>query len=190
MLDDGEECVCVQSISYSVNCKWFRRFVLPGNPALETEIFQSGNVKRCAVCGAAFVPKSNRAKYCQKCAGEVHRKQKAIERALADINPLNVGKKRNEVLALLAKFFPKAAMHMGAMKKYQSTIDYLTQENTSLQKEVDSRKTSISKHIEAAKLRQENEQLQQFISNIPPELMREIQSEQRQQPQKGRDNRD
>jgi hypothetical protein len=76
MLDDGEETVCVQSISYSVNCKWFRRFVLLGDAALEAEIFQSGGVKRCAVCGAAFVPKSNRAKYCGKCAKAVHRKQK------------------------------------------------------------------------------------------------------------------
>ena len=76
MLDDGEETVCVQSISYSVNCKWFRRFVLPGDTVLEAEIFQSGDIKRCEVCGAAFVPKSNRAKYCGKCAKEVHRKQK------------------------------------------------------------------------------------------------------------------
>ena len=76
LLDDGEETVCVQSISYSVNCKWFRRFVLPGDAALEAEIFHTGEVKRCEVCGAAFIPKSNRAKYCQKCAKTVHRKQK------------------------------------------------------------------------------------------------------------------
>lgn len=72
LLDDGEECVCVQSISHSVNCKLFRHAVLP----LEAEIFRSGDVKRCAVCGAAFVPGSNRAKYCEACAEEVHRKQK------------------------------------------------------------------------------------------------------------------
>ncbi len=28
-LDDGEECVCVQSISYSLLCRWFRAAVLP-----------------------------------------------------------------------------------------------------------------------------------------------------------------
>lgn len=76
LLDDDEETVCVQRISYSVNCKWFRRFVLPGHAALEAEIFQSDEVKQCAVCGAVFVPKSNRAKYCGKCAKTVHRKQK------------------------------------------------------------------------------------------------------------------
>ena len=37
-LDDGEPCVCVQSISYSLCCTWFRDWVLPGAPALQAEI--------------------------------------------------------------------------------------------------------------------------------------------------------
>lgn len=74
LLDDGEECVCVQSISYSLLCRWFRAAVLPLDGALYAEIIQSrDSVKRCAVCGAAFTPKSNRAKYCRiarfGCAG-------------------------------------------------------------------------------------------------------------------------
>ncbi len=76
LLDDGEECVCVQSISYSVCCAWFRHAVLPLDKPLEAEIFHKGDVKRCAVCGAVFVPGSNRAKYCEACAKEIHRKQK------------------------------------------------------------------------------------------------------------------
>ena len=35
-LDDGEECVCVQSISYSLLCRWFRAAVLPLDRELET----------------------------------------------------------------------------------------------------------------------------------------------------------
>jgi len=77
LLDDGGECVCVQSISYSVNCKWFRWCVLHGDTTLETEIFHSRDAKRCAVCGAAFRTKSNRAKYCTSCSQAVRRKQKA-----------------------------------------------------------------------------------------------------------------
>jgi hypothetical protein len=76
LLDDGEECVCPQIISYSVCCTWFRRAVLPQDKALEAEIFRSASVKRCAECGAAFVPRSNRAKYCEACAAKVHRRQK------------------------------------------------------------------------------------------------------------------
>ena len=38
-LDDGEECVCVQSISYSLLCRWFRAAVLPLDRELETALF-------------------------------------------------------------------------------------------------------------------------------------------------------
>ena len=38
LLDDGEPCVCVQSISYSLLCKYFRNAVLPAEPLLEAEI--------------------------------------------------------------------------------------------------------------------------------------------------------
>ena len=52
LLDDGEECVCVQSISYSLLCRWFRAAVLPLDAALYAEISKSRDeVKRCAVCG-------------------------------------------------------------------------------------------------------------------------------------------
>ena len=96
-LDDGEECVCVQSISYSLLCRWFRAAVLPLvqsisysllcrwfrtavlplDRELETALFHRLDAKRCAVCGALFTPGSNRAKYCPECAPKVHRRQKA-----------------------------------------------------------------------------------------------------------------
>ena len=60
-LDDGEECVCVQSISYSLLCRWFRTAVLPQDKELETALFHRLNAKKCAVCGALFTPGSNRA---------------------------------------------------------------------------------------------------------------------------------
>ena len=37
-LDDGEECVCIQSISYSLLCRWFRSAVLPLDESLETAL--------------------------------------------------------------------------------------------------------------------------------------------------------
>ena len=76
LLDDGDTCTCPQTISYSVCCKRFRWAVLPQDKALEAEIFRSSSVKRYADCGAAFVPCSNRAKYCETCAKRVHRQQK------------------------------------------------------------------------------------------------------------------
>ena len=54
-----------------------------GCPALDGELAAAllcrGSRKRCAVCGAAFVPKSNRGKYCPDCAGRM-KKIKAAER--------------------------------------------------------------------------------------------------------------
>lgn len=75
-LDDGDTCACPQMISFSVCCKWFRWAVLPLDKALEAEIFYGDSVKRCAECGAVFVPGSNRAKYCDTCKKQVHRRQK------------------------------------------------------------------------------------------------------------------
>ena len=74
-LDDGEECVCVQAISYSLLCRWFRAAVLPLDRELETALFHRLDAKRCAVCGALFTPGSNRAKYCPECAPVRRRKE-------------------------------------------------------------------------------------------------------------------
>ena len=76
VLDDGDTCTCPQMISFSVCCKWFRWAVLPLAGTLEAEIYRGRDLKRCAVCGGVFVPKSNRAKYCPDCAARVHRRQK------------------------------------------------------------------------------------------------------------------
>ena len=63
LLDDGEPCVCVQSISLSLMCRWFRVAVLPLDEELAAALLYRGSRKRCAVCGAAFVPKSNPVSY-------------------------------------------------------------------------------------------------------------------------------
>ena len=56
LLDDGEECVCVQSISYSLLCRWFKVAVLPLDAALCAEITKGRDeIKRCAVCGRSSV---------------------------------------------------------------------------------------------------------------------------------------
>ena len=41
------------------------------------EIFSISELKRCVECGQAFVPKSNRSKYCESCTAKIHRRQKA-----------------------------------------------------------------------------------------------------------------
>ena len=79
LLDNGEACVCVQSISYSLLCRYFREAVLPADRQLYGEITRDREIdlKRCAVCGGIFAAGSNRAKYCPACAGKIRRRQKA-----------------------------------------------------------------------------------------------------------------
>ena len=101
-------------------------------------------------------------------------KQKnTIEKTISEITIFNAGKKKDEILAMLNKFFPQLEKHLGQMKKYQGTIDYLTQENIDLREKVRDA-TSIKKQLEAARLKQENEQLKKFVSEIPAEIKREI----------------
>ena len=79
---DGGNCLLlddVQSISYSLMCRWFRMAVLPLDGKLYAALLFRGSRKSCAVCGASFVPKSNRGKYCPGCAGRM-KKLKAAER--------------------------------------------------------------------------------------------------------------
>ena len=73
LLDNGEPCICVQSISYSLLCRWFRIAVLPLDGKLEAALLHRADRKRCTECGGYFLPKSNRGKYCPDCAGRMKR---------------------------------------------------------------------------------------------------------------------
>ena len=47
-LDEGEGCVCVQSISYSLLCRYFKEAVLPADAELCAAIGQGADeLKRC-----------------------------------------------------------------------------------------------------------------------------------------------
>lgn len=46
LLDDGEECKCVQLISrYGIYCNYFRKAVLPGEKELYEEILQQNKIR-------------------------------------------------------------------------------------------------------------------------------------------------
>ena len=79
LLDNGEAIECPQRLSSAVICRYFRHVLLkdPAGKPLELELFPPGSQKRCAVCGQAFLPASNRAKYCPACRAAVQRRQKA-----------------------------------------------------------------------------------------------------------------
>ena len=97
-LDNGwEPCVCVQSISYSFVCKWFRAAVLPTDKGLCAALLHRGQARPCAECGTIFVPRSNCGKYCDECAAIVHRRKKAAsERERRRRGHLEAGKPCNQ----------------------------------------------------------------------------------------------
>ena len=76
-LDEGGGCVCVQAVSYSLLCQWFKEAVLPLDAVLEEEILQLDNRKLCQRCRQPFVPKSNRSYLCPDCRKRRRREQQA-----------------------------------------------------------------------------------------------------------------
>ena len=71
--------ICPQSITYSVNCRFFRWVLLEDKDGLKlkSELFRDDSMKKCSVCGNVYQSKSNNAKYCDDCSVGVQRKQKA-----------------------------------------------------------------------------------------------------------------
>ena len=77
LLDDGDECVCPQLISYSLLCKWFRAAVLPADKDFYAELCKTEDRRRCVVCGASFASSSNSVKYCPDCRKRITNRQAA-----------------------------------------------------------------------------------------------------------------
>lgn len=78
---------------------------------------------------------------------------------------------------MVGPYFSRLERHLGQMKKYQATIDYLTQENEGLKEKVNSEK-SIQKQMEVLMLKKENEQLRRFVQLIPPEVRQALKEQQ------------
>ena len=93
---------------------------------------------------------------------------------------MNAGKKRDEILEMVGPFFARLESHLGQMKKYQATIDYLTQENDGLKEKVRDA-TSLEKRMEVIQLKKDNERLRRFVRSIPPELRQALEKQQREQ---------
>ena len=67
---------CVLETSLHLCCNYFRDAVLPLDKQLEAEITRgNAGMKKCVSCGRVFLPGSNRAKYCGKCAKDALKQQ-------------------------------------------------------------------------------------------------------------------
>ncbi len=77
-----EDCLCFVFLPLCGVCRYFLKAVLPLNPlllaAVKKRIDGEREIKKkCDVCGAAFIPASNRQRYCPDCAKEAKRRATA-----------------------------------------------------------------------------------------------------------------
>ncbi len=116
-----------------------------------------------------------------KQAVTLSKQARAIEATLGDINPLNAGKKKEEALSLLKKWFPQMENFSGQLKKYKVTINDLLAENEKLEARAKaSEKGKMKDTMERAKLESELDILQRLVDRIPPEVLAELKRQQRQ----------
>ena len=111
---------------------------------------------------------------------DLTRQQQAIEKAVSEIGVLERREEAGRDFEMVGPYFSRLEKHLGQMKKYQATIDYLMQENEGLKEKVNSEK-SIQKQMEVLMLKKENEQLRRFVQRIPPEVRQALKEQQQGQ---------
>jgi len=119
-----------------------------------------------------------------KQAVRLTRQAATIQATLDGINPLNAGKKKDEVLTLLQKFFPNMERFETQVKKYKREIETLEKENAVLAKKAEAgEKVSINRQIDQNKLRSDYNNLRSFVDSLPDEIKRQVKSPQKSQNQ-------
>ena len=110
-----------------------------------------------------------------KQAVNLSKQARAIEATLGDITPFNAGKKKEEALSLLKKWFPQMENFSGQLKKYKVTINDLLAENEQLEARAKaSEKGKMKDTMERAKLESELKDIQRLVDRIPPEVLAEL----------------
>ena len=77
LLDDGDNCPCIQLISNHIMCNYFKKAVLPLDAVLERSLLGYKSKEVCELCKKPIVRINNRQKYCSECAKMRHQIQKA-----------------------------------------------------------------------------------------------------------------
>ena len=115
-----------------------------------------------------------------KQAVNLSKQARAIEATLDGITPFNAGKKKEEALSLLKKWFPQMENFSGQLKKYKVTINDLLEENKKLEARAKaSEKGKMKDTMERAKLKSELDDLQRLVDRIPPDILVELKRQKR-----------
>ena len=101
-----------------------------------------------------------------------------IQEAIDGINPLNIGKKKDEISAMLHRFFPRMENFETQIRRYEREFERQEKENAALAKKAE---TKMSDKMETAKLRGEIQQLRRFYETLPDEYRQQLQPTKNQQ---------
>jgi hypothetical protein len=114
-----------------------------------------------------------------------------ITATLDGINPLNAGKKRDEALALLQRFFPSMEDFEKQVRKYRREIKTLETDNANLKNETAElgKQVETGKKVRIAKQKSDNnlhieyDNLRRFVDSLPEEIKRQCRQPQLTQTQ-------
>ena len=122
-----------------------------------------------------------------KQAVKLTKQMSAIQTTLDGINPLNAGRKRDEAIILLRKFFPGMEDFEKHLRKYKRELKTLENDKAKLEKRAETaeakakanEKTGIAKQMHTAQLQADYNSLRRLVDSLPEDLVRQA-----QQPQK------
>jgi len=115
-----------------------------------------------------------------KQAVKLTRQATIITDTLNSINPINAGKKKDEVLSMLNKFFPN-------MENFETQVKKYKRENTRLEKEkaVLAEKAKVGEQrgiiedLKQSKLQSDYDNLRRFVDSLPDEIIQQAKQSQR-----------
>lgn len=116
---------------------------------------------------------------------------KEIQSLLDKMNFTNTKKKRDEVVTLLHKWFPKMEDFATQMKKYQATLKDMSERNKYLSGELSAKSAELSEQklqgeIEKNRLSRNYKKMEIFVMNIPKDIRDELVKMQKQQKSRNR----
>lgn len=110
-----------------------------------------------------------------KQAVSLSKQARKIEATLNGINPLNAGKKKDEALVLLKRWFPQMEDFSAQLKKYRLTIDDLLEENRTLEARAKaSERGKLHDAMERAQLESELLDMKRMIDRIPSDVLAQL----------------
>jgi len=115
-----------------------------------------------------------------KQAVKLTRQATIITDTLNSINPINAGKKKDEVLSMLNKFFPSMENFETQVKKYKRENTQLEKEKAALaEKAKAGEQRGVKEALKQSKLQSDYNNLKRFVDSLPEEIKQQAKQSRR-----------